>query len=252
MDDHSAHKQHCLGVSESVPTGRILWESTASGVRSCFHWNPVARDFADRKGKRIGISARRDTTTGFAALTLAQRMGWDPDQDISIKLSGRDVPTLRNGHVDAIIASEVRYAIAMKEGLKILEDTQTWNVAVAGNSAMVTKEWLGDKANHEAIRRFLRALSEAISIFHTNRELSISILQDWHGIADRQMAELIYDRGQWIPRKPYPCYEGIRNTFELYDSNEMRRFSPGDFYDDSFLKDLDESGFLNSLYDPMN
>jgi hypothetical protein len=231
---------------------RIAIAATDCLIRAHIVTNEDIDTLNDLKGKRIGISARRDTTTGFAALTLAQKMGWDPDQDISIKLNGRDVQDLRDGLVDAIIASEVRYAVAKREGFKILEDTQTWNVAVAGNSAMVTREWIGDEDNHEAIRRFLRALSEALSIFHTDRELSISILQKWHGISDRQVAETIYDRGQWMPRKPYPCYQGVENTFELYDSNEMRRFSPSDFYDDEFLKALDESGFIDSLYDSAN
>jgi len=35
---------------------------------------------------------------------------------------------------------------------------------------------------------------------------------------------------------------------ELYDSAAMRRFKPEDFYDDSFMKELDESGFIDSLY----
>lgn len=203
----------------------------------------------DLRGKRIGISGRRDTTTGFAVLTLAKRMGWDPNQDISIKLNGRDVDALRLGVVDAIVASELRYALAKKEGFRILEDTRSWNIAVAGNSVMVTRDWLDDSTNHEAIRRFLRATVEALAIFHTNRDLSIRVLQEWHGISDRKVAETAYERGQWMPRKPYPCYEGIENTFELYDSNEMRKYSPSDFYDDSFIKALDKSGFIDNLYD---
>jgi hypothetical protein len=35
---------------------------------------------------------------------------------------------------------------------------------------------------------------------------------------------------------------------ELYDSSEMRRYQPKDFYDDSMMRELDKSGFLDSLY----
>lgn len=210
---------------------------------------PEIRTLEDLKGKRLGISGRRDTTTGFAALTAAKRMGWDPVLDISIKLNGRDVPALKEGLVDAIVASEVRYAVAMKEGYNIVADTKDWNVAVAGNSAMVSREWLDDPSNHEAIRRLVKALSEALFVFHTDRELSIDVLRRWNGIEDRELAEIIYDRGQWMPVKPYPCYEGTKNTFELYDSNEMRRYSPSDFYDDTFIRELDESGFIDRLYE---
>jgi len=36
---------------------------------------------------------------------------------------------------------------------------------------------------------------------------------------------------------------------EIYDSNEMRRYTPEDFYDDSLMRELDESGFLDRLYE---
>ncbi len=64
------------------------------------------------KGMRLGISIGTRTTTGFTALSLAQRMGWDPVQDISIMLNGRDVADLRDSVVDAIVASETRFAVA--------------------------------------------------------------------------------------------------------------------------------------------
>ncbi len=51
-----------------------------------------------------------------------------------------------------------------------------------------------------------------------------------------------------FPRKPYPCYDGVKKTMEVYDSNEMRRHTPHDFYDDSLMRELDESGFLDRLY----
>ena len=34
----------------------------------------------------------------------------------------------------------------------------------------------------------------------------------------------------------------------LYDNAAMRRFKPEDFYDDSFMKELEQSGFIASLY----
>ena len=46
----------------------------------------------------------------------------------------------------------------------------------------------------------------------------------------------MYERGQWLSRKPYPCYEGIANTMKLYDSNEMRRYTAEDFYDDALYQ----------------
>ena len=52
-----------------------------------------------------------------------------------------------------------------------------------------------------------------------------------------------------IPRKPYPCYDGIPRTMEVFDSHAMRAHRAEEFYDDSLLRELDESGFIDGVYD---
>ena len=65
---------------------------------------------------------------------------------------------------------------------------------------------------------------------------------------DREFAGMLYVAGKEMPRKPYPCVDGIKKTLELWDSNEARRYKPEDFYDDSLMKELDASGFIDNLY----
>ncbi|HWP85924.1 MAG TPA: hypothetical protein VNN17_12075, partial [Terriglobia bacterium] len=65
---------------------------------------------------------------------------------------------------------------------------------------------------------------------------------------DREMQQVIYNGAAEMPRAPYPAVEGIKNAMTLYDSAAMRRFKPEDFYDDSFMKELEASGFIDSLY----
>jgi hypothetical protein len=74
----------------------------------------------------------------------------------------------------------------------------------------------------------------------------LDVLQRWNGVS-RQHAEVIYDNAA-IPRTRYPCYDSIRRTMEVYDSHAMRAYQPEDFYDDSFLKELDASGFIDEVY----
>ena len=201
----------------------------------------------DLKGLRIGVSSRQ-SNSGFVALLLAERMGWDPIQDISIMRNGNTLNALRDGRVDAFVASERDYAMALQEGFPIVEDMANWQEPLAGNSVNVPADWLSDAKNREAMRRFLQATSEGIALLHQDRELALEVLDHWHGITDRKIAEAVYDAGQWIPRKPYPCHEGIEKAMARHDSNEMRKYTPRDFYDDSLVRELDESGFLDRLY----
>ena len=201
----------------------------------------------DLKGQRLGVSGIR-SNSGFVALLFAERMGWDPIQDISIMRHGHNMDALREGRVDAFVVSERLYATASHGGFPVLATTSTWGEPIAGNSVFVRPEWLEEPRNREAARRLLKALAEAIALFHQDRELVLEILAKWHGITDHAYAETVYEGGQWIPRKPYPCYEGIKKAMERYDSNEMRKNAPEDFYDDSLIRELDESGFIDSLY----
>jgi NitT/TauT family transport system substrate-binding protein len=235
-------------MTDATARQRVILASTDCVVRAHIVTRPEIESLEDLRGKRIGISSGTHTTTGFVALKLAERMGWDPVQDISIMFNGRTIPALRDGRVDAIVASERRLAQARRDGFPSLVDTRTWDLPVAGNSVRVEADWLESEQNREAARRFLKATIEGVALFHEDRELALRVLEEWHGVRDSAYAETFYEGGRWIPREPYPCYDGIDATLELYDSNEMRQHAASDFYDDTLMRELDESGFVDSVY----
>jgi len=198
------------------------------------------------EGGRIGISAHVRTTTAFVALMLAERMGWDPNQDISILRHGRDLDLLSSGAMDAIVANERIFAEAVEKGYPVLADTRSWNEAIVGNSIRATREWLDE--NPETARRFLQASIEGLALFHINPEVAMDVLVRWNGVPPEN-ARAVYERGATFSKKPYPCYDGIENVMRLYDSHEMRRYQGSDFYDDILLRELDEEGFIDLLYE---
>jgi ABC-type nitrate/sulfonate/bicarbonate transport system substrate-binding protein len=227
-------------------TRRIAVGATDCVVRAHIIGRKGMASLESLKGKRIGVSASY-STAGFKALLFAKRMGWDPVRDISIMSGVSDIDDLLNGSVDAIIGYEEAYAKAKRAGLPILADTSEWGAFVAGNSINVEPAWLEDPTHREAVRRFLKATAEATALYHQRPELAVQVIENWYGIDDEDLAKTIYTRGAWLPRKPYPCYEGYKKVMELYDSNEMRRYKPTDFYDDSLMREIDESGFLDGL-----
>ena len=226
---------------------RVFLAATDCVMSEYIVGKPGMETLEDLKGKRLGVSSMQGNS-GHVALLLSERMGWDPIHDISIMQSGNEIEALRTGTVDAIVASDRGYATAMQEGFPVLADLSTWNEPLAGNSVHVSPEWLKEPGNRDVAYRFLQATVEAIALFHTNRDLVIDVLKKWHGVTDSEYANKIYEYGRWISRKPYPCYVGIAKTMDRYDSLEMRKYSPEDFYDDSLLRELDESGFIDGLY----
>jgi ABC-type nitrate/sulfonate/bicarbonate transport system substrate-binding protein len=210
---------------------------------------PGIRRLEDLAGKRIGTSSGVHTTTTYTVLLLAQRMGWDPIQDISIMTHG-DLAELRLGLVDGFTGIEEgwsRESLA-SEGFTVLADMTEWGEPHAGTGIRVEPEWLEQPGNRDAARRFIMATAEGIALFHQNRELAFEIAERWHGFTGER-AEQYYETGMRIlPRKPFPCYDGIRKTMELYDSNAMRQYQASDFWDDALVREIDAAGFFDSLY----
>jgi len=61
-------------------------------------------------------------------------------------------------------------------------------------------------------------------------------------ITDSGFQKIIYAaRGTWSGNR-YPSVEGIKDLYEKYDSLEMRKHKPEEFYDDSILREVDKNG----------
>ena len=70
----------------------------------------------------------------------------------------------------------------------------------------------------------------------------------WYGIADPQRQQLMWQGAKEMPRKPYPAVAGIKEVMELYNYHEMRLHKAEDFYDESLMREIDKSGFIDALY----
>ena len=89
---------------------------------------------------------------------------------------------------------------------------------------------------------------EAIALFKKDPSVAYESMKKWWGITDMEKLKAIYADAATLPSKPYPSLEGIKMTMQIYDSHEMRRHKPEDFFDASFVKELDDSGYIDSLY----
>jgi NitT/TauT family transport system substrate-binding protein len=197
------------------------------------------------KGKRIGYSGV-GAVTHFMATSFAEAMGWDPRFDWSMMGGGLGVASLQKGHVDAMIGPELHTTMAVDAGFKVLVDLGEYELPVAGSSFLVDRAWLED--NRDTARRFIKSSVEAIALLKNDKEAAFRTLRKWFRLTDPELLEYFYLEAEKLPSKPYPPYEGLRKVMEIYDSHEMRKYTLEHFYDDSFMRELDESGYIDSLY----
>jgi len=234
----------------SVATRAGAWDPIILGsTHSVSRWHIVSRNdihsARDLKGKRIGYSGY-GAVTHMVAIEFARAMGWDPKMDVSLMSNALAVEALQKGYVDAFIAPELHNTMAIDAGFKDLVDLSDYHLPVAGSSIRVDRQWLA--SHRDEARRFVKSAVEAIALLKNDKQAAFRTLRKWYQLKDPKLLEYFYSEETKLPRKPYPAVEGIKKVMEIYDSHEMRKYTPQHFYDDSFVRELDKSGYIDSLY----
>ena len=199
----------------------------------------------DLKGRRLGYSSY-GAVSHLMALSLLKMKGWSADDDISLVGEGMAYEALRKDRVDAFIGSEIYYGMAEKQGFKDLADITPLNIPVAGSGLNAERQWLAK--NREAAKRMVKASIDAYAFMKTNKAATLRSIETWYNIKDPKQLESMYKTVEATPMKPYPSVKGIGQVMSLYTYRELKRAKPEDFYDASFITDLDKAGYIDKLY----
>jgi NitT/TauT family transport system substrate-binding protein len=199
----------------------------------------------DLKGRWLGYSSY-GAVSHLMALSLLKMKGWSAEDDISLVGEGMAYEALKKDRVDAFIGSEIYYGMAEKQGFKDLADITPLNIPVAGSGLNAEREWL--KNNREAARRMVKASIDAYAFMKNNKEATLKSIEKWYNIKDSKQLESMYRTVEATRMKPYPSEKGIKQVMSLYTYRELKNAKPEDFYDASFISELDKSGYIDELY----
>jgi ABC-type nitrate/sulfonate/bicarbonate transport system substrate-binding protein len=111
------------------------------------------------------------------------------------------------------------------------------------------KTYLRDHA--DVAQRFVRAYTEAIAVYKNNRALAMKITTKYTGITDPAiLASTVDFYAPKLARVPYPTIGGVRFILEQIAARDPRakNVSADSFMDTRYVKQLDDSGFIQSLY----
>ncbi|HEV8022864.1 MAG TPA: ABC transporter substrate-binding protein [Candidatus Lustribacter sp.] len=197
------------------------------------------------KGKRLGYT-EYGAITHLMAIVFAQKMGWNPDRDISLMADGTAYDVLAKGREDAFVGDEILQAMASKLGYRDLLDLSTYHIPLAGSGINAERTWLRD--HRDIAARFVKATVDALALVKTNKAVAFASLAKWYNITDPEQQERIYRNIADLPRKPYPAVDGVKEVMAVYRYRELQIHPPEYFYDDSFVRALDQSGYIDSLY----
>ena len=159
-----------------------------------------------------------------------------------------ELEALLNGTVDAVVGTPPDCIDAIRHGCKYLIDFAEYGLNYALGGIAARRAYIEN--NPEITRKFVTAYVEGMHRYRTDREFTIDVQADYSGIADRTIAAETYDLTQpGMPRAPYPVVASLQILLDFM-ANELPEAQGVDaqrFVDDRFIRELEDSGFINSL-----
>ena len=184
--------------------------------------------------KRVGLSVGKD-------VTLIQ-VGSGPER----------LSALQTGRVTAAVINPPSSFIAEKRGMAVLADVAQMGLVFQHTGAATTKKFI--REHNDTVRRYVRAHVEAVHKMWTDKEATIRALGKYMGSGlDREILEKSYDNVMHetlYPKTQYPSQEGLKTVIEDLAERDPRAktVKPEQFVDMSFIRELDQSGFIDGLY----
>jgi NitT/TauT family transport system substrate-binding protein len=211
---------------------------------------PEVQRVEDLRGKKVGIT-RRGGAIDIAAHIFAERHGMEYGRDMAILELGtaqNQVQGLVAGSVDAAIVALPTNLLAEREGFHLVEDTKQLGVKNPTNVIAVRRDYL--KHNPDVVRDYLKAHVEAVERARKDKALAVRLLGQGTGSDDQDLLEKSYDLWlQDLQDVPYPSPQAIQGALDsiAIEKPEAKSHQPSEFYDDTLVRELDQSGFIKSV-----
>lgn len=248
------------GSADIVNPATELIEAGLGGARVAFiigilnravlsvYSKPEFKQFSDLKGKVLGVTLP-GSTTDLAARMLIQQFGMQP-KDIQIThLQGMPdmITALSQGRIDAGIVSAPTTLRAKQAGLKELVDITARNIPMIHAGLATTRDFI--KGNPDKVKRYVQAYIEANKIARSDPETTKQVIAKWTKTDNKEDLDETYNTyvKAW-EQAPYVSVPAIQAVLNYAINPNAKTAKPEQFIDNSFVADLEKSGFIKDMY----
>ena len=223
--------------------------NTASRFIFHLYGDPAIKTVADLKGKVLAAT-QPAASTDYAGRMLLRKYGLVPDKDVKILYAGSSpalLTTLKSGNAAAGLMSAPVTAQAEELGLRHILNVTDLNIPFIFVSVVTTRKITQQKP--EAVTRYLRAYTEAISIIRRDKETTLKVMGKYMKNDNQKLLAAVYE--EHLPvfqRVPLMTKEAVQAVLDVAKGPRAQQMKPEEFFDNSFLQKLDASGFIDSLY----
>ncbi len=224
----------------------------AGGVTTLDYWllsRPEIKTPAQLKGGAVAIS-RFGSSSDFIVRYALQRIGLTPGKDVAILQVGalpERLAAMETKRVQATVLAPPAMYVAQKRGFNILADVAALGLAYQATGVATTRKFV--REHPDIVRKYIKAHVEAVHRFKTDRDTGLKILSKYLGLKDKEILARTYEGAiaeNKLPAKQYPTLAGIKTILDADPKTKSAK--PEEFADMRFIKELDESGYIDSLY----
>ena len=224
----------------------------AGGVVTLDYWllsRPEIKTPEQLKGGAVAIS-RFGSSSDFIVRYALQKIGLTPVKDVAILQIGAlpdRLAAMESKRVQATVLAPLAMYVAQKRGFNILADVAALGLAYQATGVATTRKFI--REHPEVVRKYIKAHVDAVHRFKTDRETGTRILAKYLGLKDKEILDRTYEGAiaeNKLPAKQYPTLAGIRTILEA--DPKAKSSKPEEFADMRFIKELDEIGYIDSLY----
>ncbi|HET9296035.1 MAG TPA: ABC transporter substrate-binding protein [Candidatus Binatia bacterium] len=202
------------------------------------------------KGKAIGVT-RYGSNTDISARFAIRKAGMQPEKDVAlIQLEDYAgiMGGIQSGRIAAGALADPFTDHAKKLGYKEIADIAALGLEFPFVGIVTKKTFI--KEQPDLVQRFVRAYTESIALYKNNRELAKQVTSKYTGIKDPEILNSTVDfYAPKLASVPYPTIGGIRFVLDQVATRDPRakNFAPETFMDLRFVKQLEDSGFIQGL-----
>jgi NitT/TauT family transport system substrate-binding protein len=207
------------------------------------------------KGAKLAI-ARFGSLSDFGTRLALKKVGVSPSDVTLIQIGGGQpgrFAALKSGVIQGLVVAPPMTRVAIEQGYYPFLDMIKEKIEYAGSGIAASPTLLRQRP--QTIRNFMKGFVAGIHYAKTHKEESMRITARYMRLdfnKDRPALEETYRVfiDQLVERKPYPTIEGLRTVLEQVAESDpkVKSAKPEQFIDTSFLRELDQSGFIDGLY----
>ena len=209
------------------------------------------RQLTDLRGKVMGVTLP-GSTTDLTAKILFQQAGMVPGKDVQVThLQGMPdiITALTQGRIDAGVVSAPTTLKLRQAGFKELVDVAARNVPMIHAGLATTRDFI--KSNPEKVRRYVQAYIEGTKIARTDPETTKQIISKYTKTENKEDLDETYNTYAKVwEQAPYVSAAGIQTLLNFAVNPAGKTAKPEQFIDNSFVAELEKSGFIEKLYKP--